>query len=103
MDENNRLPKYTYKHFWEIDPSKLDVSQYSHYVIVRLLEYGDIPELRWLFSRFSKNQIIEILKSSRSFSRHRAASWANYFDIPQSEIRCLKKLYQNQLDAIWPY
>jgi len=103
MDQKNRLPKHAYKFFWEIDPTILDVSQHPRYVIARLLEYGDLPELRWLFSRFSREEIIDTIKQARNLSRRRAASWANYFDIPQMEIWCLNKPYQNQHAAIWPY
>lgn len=103
MNDENRLPEHAYKYFWDIDPAKLDVSQYPRYVIERLLEYGDFPELRWLFGRFSSEEIVEVLKRSRALSRKRARSWANYFNVSPEEIRCLRKSYQSQRESIWPY
>jgi hypothetical protein len=103
MDTPNRLPAHAYKCFWDINPADLDVMQYSRYVIERLLEYGDIPELRWLFKNFSREAIIDVLKSSRRFSRRRASSWASYFGIPSKEVKCLNKDYLNQHDSTWNY
>ena len=103
MDNPNRLPTHAYKCFWDINPGELDVMQYSRYVIERLLDYGDIPELRWLFARFSREEIVYVLKRSRRFSRRRASSWASYFDIPHGEIKCLNMFYLNQPDATWLY
>ena len=101
--EENRLPRSAYRYFWDIDPGQLDVSAYPRYVIERLLEYGDFPELRWLFGRFSRQEIVDVLKRSRRLSRRRAAFWALYFDIPLQEVRCLQKPFHQQRDAIWPY
>ncbi|RME08794.1 MAG: hypothetical protein D6803_00280 [Anaerolineae bacterium] len=103
MNDENRLPKSAYRYFWEIDPAQLDVSAHPRYVIERLLEYGDFPELRWLFRRFPREQIVDTLKRSRQLSRRRAAFWALYFDVPSHSVRCLQKPFHQQRDAIWPY
>jgi hypothetical protein len=75
MNDENRLPEHAYKYFWDINPAELDVSEYPRYVIERLLEYGEIPELRWLFVRFSSEEIVEVLKRTRTLSCKRANSW----------------------------
>lgn len=97
------LPASAYKYFWEIDPAELAVTEHPRYVIERLLEYGDFPELRWLFQNFSRDNIIETLKTSRRLSRRRASAWANYFDVPQVEIRCLRKVSPKQHAVTWTY
>ena len=103
MNDENRLPEHAYKYFWDINPAELDVSQYPRYVIERLLEYGDFPELRWLFRRFNPEEIVENLKRTRTLSRRRASFWADYFEVPHEEIKCLRKSYQSQRESIWPY
>jgi hypothetical protein len=84
------LPTSAYKYFWEIDPAELAVAKHPRYVIERLLEYGDFPELRWLFQKFARDNIIATLKASRRLSKRRASAWTNYFDVPQVEIQCLR-------------
>jgi len=96
-----KLPESAYKYFWEIDPKKLDVSAYPRYVIERLLEYGDFPELRWLFRQFSREQIAEVLKHTRSLSLRSANFWANFLDIPKREVRCLSTRFQTTHNQIW--
>jgi len=100
---DNRPPESAYKYFWDINPAELDVAAHPRYVIERLLEYGDFPELRWLFSRFDREEIAGTLKRSRTLSRRRAVFWASFLDISRKEIRCLSRSYQEQRDAIWPY
>lgn len=100
---DNRPPESAYKYFWDINPAELDVAAHPRYVIERLLEYGDFPELRWLFANFDREKIIETLKRSRRLSRRRAVFWANFFDVPRQDVPCLKRSYQEQRAAIWPY
>ena len=97
------LPSSAYKYFWDINPAELDVSKHSRFAIERLLEYGDIPELRWLFQNFGQENIVDVLKTTRRLSRRRASAWANYFDVPQTEVKCLKKSSQKQHATTWIY
>jgi len=100
---DTHLPESAYKYFWDINPAELDVSAHPRYVIERLLEYGDFTEIRWLLSRFNHVEIMDAFKRSRTLSRRRAVFWANFFDIPRKEVRCLSRSYQAQREAIWPY
>ena len=98
-----KLPPSARKYFWDVDFDKLDVSQHPRFVIERLLEYGDFPELKWLFAEFSEKQTVEVLKRSRRLSKRRASGWANYFGVPREDVLCLNKVYPSQPAAIWPY
>lgn len=99
--EEDRLPECAYRHFWDIDPSELDVSQYSRYVIERLLEYGDIPSLRWMERRFSRDEIVEVLKTSRALSRKSANFWLKILGVPREEVRCMSKGFQQRYRQVW--
>ena len=99
--EENRLPRSAYCYFWDIDPAQLDVSAYPRYVIERLLEYGDFPELRWLFGRFSRQEIVDVLKRSRRLSLRSATFWAQVLDVPREQIRCLSVPFRERHNQIW--
>ena len=97
------FPPSARKYFWDINLDELDASKHPRYVIERLLEYGDFPELRWLFQNFGRENIVAVLKKSSCLSRRRASAWANYFDVPQAEIKCLNKPSQKQHATTWTY
>jgi len=99
----NHLPECAYRYFWDINPANLDVSKYPRYVIERLLEYGDLPSVRWMERRFSREEIVEVLKTSRRLSARSANFWALYFCLPVEEVRCLSKRFRNRRAVTWPY
>ncbi|RME89000.1 MAG: hypothetical protein D6770_05615 [Anaerolineae bacterium] len=101
MSEEDRLPESAYRYFWEIDPAQLDVSAHPRYVIERLLEYGDFPELRWLFRRFSREQIVDTLKRSRRLTLRSATFWAQVMSVPREDVRCLRAHFQERHNRIW--
>ena len=101
--DEKRLPDCAYRYFWDIDPVSLDVSEYPYYVIERLLEYGDLPAVRWMEHRFSREEIVGVLKTSRRLSVRSANFWALYFGLPVEGIRCLSRQFRNRRAATWPY
>jgi hypothetical protein len=96
---DTHLPESAYKYFWDINPAELDVSARPRYVIERLLDHGDEPTLAWLINRFSREEIIRVLKNGRAISRYSARKWATHFCIPHEEIRVLN----GSLPGVWPY
>lgn len=104
--DEKRLPECAYSYFWDIDPAKLDVGEYPRYVIERLLEYGDLSSVRWMERCFSREEIVEVLKTSRRLSVLSANFWVLYFDLPvkaKGEVRCLSKQFRGKRAATWPY
>ena len=86
----NRLSECAYRYFWDIDPASLDVSEYPRYVIERLLEYGDLPSVRWMESRFSREEIVEVLKKSRRLSAFSANFWALIYQVKHEDVLALR-------------
>jgi hypothetical protein len=97
----DRLPDFTHRYFWDINPSWLDVGRYSRYVIERLLEYGDLPSVRWMACRFSREEIVEVLKTSRSLSRKSAGFWMHVLRVPRGEVRCMSKAFRKTYRQVW--
>ena len=52
--------------FWDVDPKTIDPEKHAVYIIERMLEFGRPEELRWLFSRYPKATIREVLKRPRA-------------------------------------
>jgi len=97
------LPTCTYRYFWDTDPQHLDVDQYPVYVIERLLEYGDLPSVRWMLRHFPREEIAHVVQTSRPLSPLSANFWALYLGLDREDVPCLSRSYQRQPDTIWPY
>jgi hypothetical protein len=101
--DEDRLPSFTHSFFWDIDPTTVTVGEYPTYIIERLLEQGDLKATRWLLSRFSRDEIIDVLKHSRRISPFSANFWMLYFDLDRKGIRCLSKQFQSERSRTWRY
>lgn len=98
-----KLPKFLKKYFWEVDFNRLDLKKRPEYVALRLLEYGDIKALRWLFRNLHKNKIRNILLNQRGLSPRSLYFWSSFFNVSKEKILCLKKSYLKRRRSHWPY
>lgn len=89
--------------FWDVDLHESDVKKHAFYIIERVLEFGDLEQINWIMRRFSTNDIIKVLKTSRRLSLKSANFWANYYNVPKSEVKCLTESFQKAQKNIWPY
>ncbi len=97
------MPSYLEKYFWDIDFEKLNYKKYPYFVIGRILEYGDVKGLRWMFKRFSNEQIKQSLKNTKDLSLRTTNFWADFFNVNKKEVKCLTKLSQNGHKNLWVY
>ncbi|RLC66094.1 MAG: hypothetical protein DRI48_05470 [Chloroflexi bacterium] len=99
---DERLPEHLRPLFWDTDFDRLRVEGHERYVIERVLEYGDVPQVRWMMRRFPKEQIAETLRRTRRLSPKSAHFWASILDVPIEEIRCLSASFRRRHREIWP-
>jgi hypothetical protein len=89
--------------FWNLDVETLDLKENSRQIIEQVLEWGDRPQIHWMWKNYSKEEIIKVVKGSRQLSQKSANFWANYYQIPKDEVRCLTRLLQKEQKVLWPY
>ena len=99
MTNNANLTKY----FWDVDVTKIDFKNDYQYVINRLLDKGDLITATWVLNNYPNNKIIETLKSRRDFSAKSGTFWANYLNIPITEVACLKPSYRQTRKQLWAF
>lgn len=51
--------------FWDTDPRQIDPKKNARYIIERILEFGREDEVRWVFTRYPKRTIKEVLHLPR--------------------------------------
>lgn len=89
--------------FWDIDFDTLDFEKNKEYIVARILEYGDIEAIVWLFATYSKEAIKKVLINQHDFSVKTANFWSQILGVDKENIQCLKKSYQKMQKAHWPY
>lgn len=98
-----QLPSFLKKYFWDVNFDKLDLRKNQLYIIVRLLEYGDIKEIHWLFKNVPQAKIRGAILKSRELSRKTINFWSLFFNLDKTKIRCLEKSYQKMQKRHWSY
>lgn len=97
MDCENKIPEKIKRLFWDVIKEEIDIKAHKGYIIRRILDHGDIEDIKWILRIYSREEIVKIIKKSKGVSRKTAYFWSYYFNIPKEEIECLKKPYQKNL------
>lgn len=91
------------RYFWDVDPATLDPETYSTFIIERLLEEGDKVAVAWLEQTYDRQNLRDVVRSSRRLSPKTANFFALRLGIPKGEIRCLTPSYQKAHVQRWPH
>lgn len=91
------------KYFWDVDVNKIDFENDYLYVINRLLDKGDLNAGSWVLKNYSKDKIVETLRLQHDFSPKSGTFWANYLNVPTTEVACLKPSYRQMRKQLWTF
>jgi hypothetical protein len=69
VNSTSELPAFMKKYFWDVDVSTIHVHDHSAYVIDRILSFGNIPSLSWLWKTYSIESIQQRVATSRQLSK----------------------------------
>jgi len=78
---------------WDTPWENLDSKLHSKYIIERILEYGDIDDLKWLFNEYPEDEIKETVKTSKRLSAKTAYFFSKILNIPEETILCIQQPY----------
>lgn len=69
--------KFRQSLFWDTDPKKIDKKKNAKYIIERVLEFGNLSEAKWLFQKYKKNKIKEVMNLPRAqISKKSKSLWS---------------------------
>ena len=88
----NQFP-FSKKLFWDIDIITLDITQKKRFVIERVLVRGGMNDVKKLFQIFTRNEIIDTIKSCRDLDVVTHNFCHNYFNIPKEEMHAPSQYY----------
>jgi hypothetical protein len=69
------LPKEFKKYFWDCKFEELEWDNYKVFITERLLNFGDMDAVKWLKTRLSGNEILEIVNTSRNIDAKTRNFW----------------------------
>lgn len=81
MLEQGELPPFLARFFWDTPLAEIDGKRHKHFVVERLLEYGNAEAIRWLTSSYAKDDIAEVLQSSRRLSDRTQSLWRRHLGL----------------------
>lgn len=97
---NNKILKTNKSLFWDVDLRNLDIEKHEDFIIARVLEYGNIDDLKWLFQTYSRSKIQKVLTNTRAISPKSAYFWKYKLNVKEP-LRCLQKHYLQTRRKHW--
>lgn len=89
--------------FWDVDPATIDPKKHDQYIIDRVLDFGEMDEVRWLSRFYDTSSIRKVLLTSRDISPKSANLWALVFGVDKKKMKCLNEQYLKERRKVWPY
>lgn len=77
------LSKESSRYFWDVDWATLDTSKNQAFIIQRLMECGDLAEVRWLLKSYPRETLQNEMRRSRTLTPKSAALWSLLLDSPR--------------------
>lgn len=61
--------------FWDVDPDTIDLDKHARYIIERVLDFGTDEEVRWMYHRYPRSRIREVIDNPRMLHQKTRALW----------------------------
>ena len=79
LSQEKGIPVRVRRLFWDTDPGSLDSSRHANAIIERVLEMGDLQDMRWLQLRYTGTMIEQVLALSKGLSARSRTFWSLWF------------------------
>ena len=67
--------------FWDVDRSTLNPTEHSDFVIRRVLNRGDIDDIKWILSLYGSEKVRDVFVWARGLSPRSSNFWQAYFNV----------------------
>ena len=61
--------------FWDVNPKTIDPDKNAKYIIERIMDFGNDREARWIYGRYPRSLLHDVVKKSRSLHPQSRALW----------------------------
>ncbi|OIP57466.1 MAG: hypothetical protein COX79_00520 [Candidatus Levybacteria bacterium CG_4_10_14_0_2_um_filter_36_16] len=91
--KNTTLPQFLRPYFWDVKFEDINIAKNPQFVLKRIIDRGDTKSLFWALTKFSLEDIRNIITTSRDLSPRTANFWAFVMGINPKQVPCLQKPY----------
>ena len=86
--------------FWDIDQESLDPKRYGVFIVKRILEKGDVDDIRWAVELYGEGFVKDVFqKNIAKFDARSNNFWRLYFNINKSQ--CIQKQSAKKRSPFW--
>lgn len=89
--------------FWDSNFEKIDYQKNASTVIERILDLGDIEQIKVMLKHYDTEKIKQVLRTSRRLTPKSANFWADYFKVRKEDVLCLSNQSSRAQENNWPY
>ena len=93
QEEKAQLPEFLRPYFWDVVFEKLEVKKSSFLIIKRVLDRGNLSDIRWLVKTYGEDEIKKVVMGTRDLARPTGNFWADILEIDKMQVPCLQKPY----------
>ncbi|MBL7765647.1 MAG: hypothetical protein JNJ58_06120 [Chitinophagaceae bacterium] len=74
--------------FWDVDPDKLDLEAKASFIITRVFDRGDVPDIRNCRRYYGDERVKEVLTQAKYISKETLHLASAIFNNPLTDYRC---------------
>jgi hypothetical protein len=100
MDQNEK-PVFHKRIFWDVDFENLDYDKKANFIIERVFERGDVPDIRNCRRYYGDDKVTTALLNAKFLPETRMYLAAAVIDRPLEDFRCYKLRQSNP--ELFPY
>ncbi len=80
------IPEHVLRLFWDADKSDIDTGKHSRYIICRVLDFGDTPEVRWLLDTYGEEAVRRVVASNPPLHPKTANYWRKRLGLAAEDV-----------------
>lgn len=93
QEEKIQVPEFLRPYFWDVKFDDLEIEKHTFFIIKRVLDRGNLHDIRWLIKTYGKDAIKKVVLETRDLSRPTGNFWADMLNVNKGQVRCLQKPY----------
>ena len=91
QDEKIQVPDFLRSYFWDVAFNELEVKTHTFLIIKRILDRGNLSDVRWLLKTYGKDTIKKVVTGTKDLARPTGNFWADLLGIDKRQVPCLQK------------
>jgi hypothetical protein len=80
MNMGSVIPDYIQKLFWDVKKDSVNLDNHAHFIIRRVLDFGDAKAVNWLCKVYPDTLIKEVVQLKKGFARKTLIFWTEHYN-----------------------